>query len=263
MISTSFTHSMPEKNVIQRSKSAMRRIDLEAEREFENLKTNDGMVRNAQSKFYWATDLDTQFHIDLTNEKISGKNVLEIGCSTGRDAEIYSQHCNKYYGIDISDQAIDVATSKELKNCVFECVDGHTLPFSDSSIDCVIVNSLLHHLDLATSLREINRVLVDGGVLLFREPLGTNPVFEFYRFLTPRARTVDERPFTFADLATMDKYFELQNGVRWFGFTNIISAYIKSNHLRAFLTRLDQLFARTQLRYLFWQFSGSALVRKL
>lgn len=241
----------------------MRKIDLEAERKFENLKTNDSMVRHSQSKFYWATQLDTESHNEKTFHKIAGKVILEIGCSTGRDAELYCNHCAEYMGIDISDAAIEVARSKELKNATFECVDGHSLPLKESSVDCVVVNSLLHHLDLVSSLAEINRVLRHGGCLIFREPLGTNPAFQFYRLLTPGARTIDERPFTFSDLALMRRYFLLDKDIRWFGFTNILSAYLRIRGVRAVLTNLDQLLARTPLRYFFWQFSGSAIVRKV
>ena len=49
----------------------------------------------------------------------------------------------------------------------------------DENFDCVVVNSLLHHLDLLKSFkREIHRVL-KNGILIFREPLGTKSFFRF------------------------------------------------------------------------------------
>ena len=143
----------------------------------------------------------------------------------------------------------------------FYCVDGHKLPLDDNSVDFVIVNSLLHHLDLEVSFKEISRVLNDGGALIFREPLGTNPVFKIYRMLTPNARTIDERPFTFQDLRLMKTYFDLNDQVQGFGFLCIISAFLRNNNLRAFSTSFDLLISKTPLKYLFWQFSG--IVRKI
>ena len=85
--------------------------------------------------------------------------VLEIGCSNGLAATKYSKYFHSYLGIDISDMAIKKAKSLKLKNAEFICTDAHLLPIEKNTFDCVIVNSLLHHLDLAKSLSEINRVL--------------------------------------------------------------------------------------------------------
>ena len=64
-----------------------------------------------------------------------------------------------------------------MKNSEFLFIDGHKIPKEDEAFDWVIVNGLLHHLDLVKSFQEINRVLKSGGFLIFREPLGTNPFF--------------------------------------------------------------------------------------
>ena len=42
---------------------------------------------------------------------------------------------------------------------------------------------------------EINKVLKDDGEMVFLEPLGTNPLINLYRKLTPKSRSVDEHPF--------------------------------------------------------------------
>jgi len=235
----------------------MRDIDLDAEREYENKKARGENPRSAQGKYYWAINLAVENHNQTTLENIKGKTVLEIGCASGNDAVSYSDRAANYVGVDISDEAIRNANELNLKNSEFLCVDGHKIPKEDASFDCVIVNSLLHHLDLEVTFREIHRLLKEGGVLIFREPLGTNPFFQFYRKLTPSARTVDERPFTFSDLRLMNEYFSFER-VQWFGFLNIISAFVKRNAIRLFLTRADHALSRTPIRYFFWQFSGIA-----
>ena len=238
-----------------------REINLKNEREFENSKVQNSDIRESQSKFYWATNISITKHQNATFDTILNKNVLEIGCSDGKDAVSYQTYSSFYTGLDISDQAIDKANQRKLKNAQFICSDGHKLPFSDGSFEIVIVNSLLHHLDLSIVLPEIQRVLIDDGKLIFREPLGTNPLFNFYRKLTPTARTVDERPFTFDDLKVMHKYFILNN-IQYFGFITILSAFWRNDTIRMILTRIDNIIAKSPLKYFYWQISGVVEVRK-
>ena len=239
----------------------MRDINLDNERDFENRKARGEGVRDAQGKFYWATDIPILRHKSITCDYIKGKSVLEIGCASGKDAVDYCRYAGSYIGVDISDEAIANCESLGLKSASFRCVDGHILPVPDDSLDGVIVSSLLHHMDLITVFDEIRRVLKPGGVLCFREPLGVNPIFTLYRAVTPSARTVDERPFTRADLALMRRYFELEK-TYWFGFTNVLSAYTGSSRIRNLLTGFDDLLSKTPMRFLFWQISGVAVIRK-
>lgn len=238
----------------------MRKIDIEAERQFENMKTTSGNVREDQSKFYWATRLEINEHLLTTCSTIKNKSVLEIGCSSGEDAKSYAQYACHYIGVDISDEAINKALQRDLPNCEFLCADGHVLPVDDATIDCVIVNSLLHHLDLKLTFSEIARVLKPNGKLIYREPLGTNPLFNLYRVLTPGARTKDEAPFSFSDLKLLRCNFATEP--RYFGFLSLISAYLKWEFLRIILTNCDRWIAKTPLRYLFWQIAGVGTSKK-
>ena len=189
----------------------MRNIDVEAERQFENGKVEGSISRAAQDKFYEATRLDESNFQDFFCKKLDSKNVLEIGCTYGRDAKIYSTFCKTYVGIDLSDKGIEAAKNLGIKNCSFVCGDAHALPFSESRFDVVIVSSLLHHLDIPLALKEIRRVLKQDGILIFREPLGINPIFKLYRYITPNARTDDEMPFRYADIALIRDMFKVQH----------------------------------------------------
>lgn len=233
----------------------MRKIDLREERLFENKKQLNKNIRQIQSKFYWAVEIPSKQHDLITFEKIKNKKLLEVGCSDGLAATKYSKYFYTYLGIDISDKAINKAKSLKLKNAEFICTDAHLLPMEKETFDCVIVNSLLHHLDLEKSLSEIYRVLKKDGYLIFREPLGTNPFFQLYRFLTPTARTSEEKPFDFNDIKIMKSYFHLKN-IQYFGFLNIFSAYLRSKFLRKILSLIDYYLSKTFLKFFFWQFSG-------
>jgi len=192
---------------------------------------------------------------------ITGKTVLEIGCASGCDAVRYSYRAAHYVGIDLSNEAIENCSNLNLANAKFICADCHNIPLPNDSIDCVIVNSLLHHLDFDRILVEIDRVLEPLGRLFFREPLGINVVFRLYRWFTPGARTPDECPLSRANIEMIFQIFDIEE-LHWFGFTSIFSAFVKNLWFRRTLTKLDYMLSYTMLRYQFWQISGVAVSRK-
>lgn len=170
-------------------------------------------------------------------------------------AEMYAMASRRFLGIDLSDEGIQVARDRGIQNATFEVADAHRLPIADGEFDFVIVNGLLHHLNLELALPEIARVMKAKGQLCAREPLGTNPLFALYRAATPAVRTADERPFTFHDLALLKRYFHTMD-VKYFGLFSIISAFSRNESLRTVLTKCDGVLARTPLKYFFWQFCG-------
>ncbi|MFT7596375.1 MAG: SAM-dependent methyltransferase, partial [Paracoccaceae bacterium] len=119
------------------------------------------------------------------------------------------------------------------------------------------LSSLLHHLDLKKVFSEVSRILKAGGSLVFREPVGTNPLFQLYRAAAPTARTVDERPFTFSDLRLMRSYFDLKE-TKWFRISNILSAFFRFGPVRSILTRFDPILGYTPSKCFYWQFAGIA-----
>jgi SAM-dependent methyltransferase len=238
----------------------MREIDANAERAFENAKVSGENSRSKQSKYYWATGREREEHLRRMESGVIGSKTLEIGCSTGSLAMRLAPSSKSYLGVDISDQAIAIAAATGIPNATFLCCDAHSVPQPDQSFDCVVVDALLHHLDLRRILPEIHRLLRADGVLYFNEPLGTNPFFGLYRKMTPRSRTRDERPFTRSDIELMKTYFHIEE-IRWFGFLSIASAFLRYAPLRSVLSKVDHLLSRTPLRLVFWQIAGSGKKR--
>lgn len=238
----------------------MRSIDLNKELEFENSKVLDSYVRKDQSKYYGAVSLSEAKHKELTRQYIKDKVVLEIGCSAGYDAIEYAKNCKMLYACDLSDVAIKHAKALEIFNAEFVCCDAHSLPYESNSFDNVIVNSLLHHLDLVIILDEIKRVLKPGGYLILKEPLGTNPLINLYRYLTPKSRTPDERPFDFNDLKLLSKNFEMTN-VNFYGGFELFSAFIIFKPFKYVLYKLDSILSITPLRYFYWSINGALRVK--
>lgn len=111
--------------------------------------------------------------------KLKNPKILDLGCGTG----ILSKYllCQnpklRIEGIDISQKAIDIAKKslKKYKNAHFATGDALNLPFKNRHFDLVIGNSILHHIPLIESLKEIKRVINSGGKIWFCEPNILNP----------------------------------------------------------------------------------------
>ena len=150
---------------------------------------------------------DHQFKTYLSDLK--GKTILDYGCGRGHASVDYWRQGANVYGIDISPSYID--DCKKLAKSVnhnvgslnFQVMDAHKLDFPNNKFDIIAGNGILHHLDAHTALKEIYRVLKLGGRIILQEPLADNPLLKVFRLLTPKARTVDEKPFSQSDLNTL------------------------------------------------------------
>ncbi|MDA7950235.1 MAG: methyltransferase domain-containing protein [Pirellulaceae bacterium] len=139
-----------------------------------------------------------------------GKEVLELGSTTWHnwldEQKIYPKSLDC---INISEAELEEGHQLAKKGTIrpnFHQMDAQSLDFPENSFDVVFGSAILHHVDLEATCQEIVRVLRPGGNFVFYEPLDINPVARVVRALTPRARTVDERPFRFADLRLLRKY---------------------------------------------------------
>jgi len=120
-------------------------------------------------KFYTAvTDVDTIFR---------DKIVVDIGCGAAGKTLFYAdQGVTKIYGVEILEKYRAEANvlAKELGHeDVFEfvCADAAKLPFADGSIDTIIANDAIEHVDNPEAvLLECLRVLAPGGRLYLNFP---------------------------------------------------------------------------------------------
>lgn len=136
--------------------------------------------------------------------------VLEYGCGNGDNALVFARRGLDITGIDISQSGVDHARAQAAKvglDTVFEVMDAEDLSFSSETFAAVCGKGVLHHLNLDRAFAEIVRVLVPDGRAMFIEPLGHNPLINWYRRHTPQARTPDERPLRASDLDKARTYF--------------------------------------------------------
>lgn len=106
-----------------------------------------------------------QDYFDLDN-----KVVLDFGCGVGVTSTLFAPAM--YIGIDCDDKRIKYA--KELyPNHKFIKVDNNHIPLPDGSIDCILVMSVLHHIEdnnISAYLEEFKRLLSVGGHIIIHEP---------------------------------------------------------------------------------------------
>ena len=197
---------------------------------------------------------------DILKTKVRFKDVLDYGCGTGNFAKkISSLKPKKLVAIDISEEAIKKAKSEtkseenEIDYRVENCENSN---LSSDSFDIIYGSAILHHLNLNKSLKELNRMLKKGGIILFAEPMATNPIINIYRKFTPKARSADEHPLVFQDIKLIESMFKNVE-TKYYGFlTLIFFPFYKSpesSKLFRFISGIDRMILKTKyLRFLAW-----------
>lgn len=131
---------------------------------------------------------------------VSGLPVLDYGCGHGMAAVVLARRGARVTAFDLSAGYLREARRRAAANDVridFLQADAERLPFPDSSFARVWGNAILHHLDMRLAARELYRVLQPGGVAVFCEPWGENPLLAWARRRVPyrgKQRTPDEQP---------------------------------------------------------------------
>jgi SAM-dependent methyltransferase len=140
-------------------------------------------------------------------------DVLDYGCGHGMAAVVLARRGGRVTAFDLSPGYLAEARRRADANGVAVALvqaDGERLPFADASFDRVWGNAVLHHLDLRVAAAELRRVLRPGGVAVFCEPWGDNPLLDWARRFLPypgKQRTIDEKPLRSRDLAALRAAF--------------------------------------------------------
>ncbi|MBD3368688.1 MAG: methyltransferase domain-containing protein [Candidatus Eisenbacteria bacterium] len=105
------------------------------------------------------------------HDVIVGSRLLDVGCGAGRTTRFLCQWAGRYVGIDYS-EAMVRACSERHGGCQCEVADARDLSiFADGEFDVVLFShngiDALPHEDRLASFDEMNRVLRDGGLLIF------------------------------------------------------------------------------------------------
>jgi ubiquinone/menaquinone biosynthesis C-methylase UbiE len=101
-----------------------------------------------------------------------GSRILELGCGDGRTLSRFEERGWDPVAIDFSRQATWLCRQNP-KNPTTEVMtaDARALPFKNNSFDAIAATHCIGHMtigDRTTAAQEIFRVLVPGGILVFR-----------------------------------------------------------------------------------------------
>ena len=179
---------------------------------------------------------------------------LELGIGLDGLALILAQRGLETIAIDISDEAIKLASQKLPEgtgiNLTYMCDNAEQTKFENQSFDLIYGKWILHHLDLERSLNEIKRLLRPQGKAIFLEPLGANPLIYFFRKITPWLRVKDEHPLRGKDLDKLKKMFP-QHELDYYHFLFFLAPFVSGQVLERMEKWLIEKFP--QLRHLCWQ----------
>jgi ubiquinone/menaquinone biosynthesis C-methylase UbiE len=111
-------------------------------------------------------------------ERIEGDTVIDVGCYSGAFVHEASRRFPQktIIGVDYSEDHIRIAQLlyPDMRDR-FRRMSVYDLEFTDASVDCVTLQEVLEHLEgAALAIKELNRVLKQGGVLVVSVP---NPYY--------------------------------------------------------------------------------------
>ncbi len=247
-------------------------IRKEKEAEFHNQREID---RNSLSKedfenkypnktFYCITNSVRKYEFNLIKKNCRDKVVLDYCCGLGNTSRKVAKYGpKKVIGIDISSSEIETcrlqAKNLGLDNVEHHVMDAEKMSLESNSVDIVICNGVLHHLDVNIAFKEIHRVLKKGGIMIAHEALGYNPIIQSYRRLTPKIRTEWETDhiLSMKEVNLAKKYFTLHSIKFFYLFSILAIPFRKSKIFKPFLkflSVLDSVILRLPfIRLMAWQ----------
>ncbi|MFO0815628.1 MAG: class I SAM-dependent methyltransferase [Gemmatales bacterium] len=180
---------------------------------------------------------------------LAGKRILDFGCGHGMASTCLARAGAEVLAFDLSAGYVAEAVARATANGVSIqgfVADGARLPLADGSLDGIWGVAILHHLDMVEAAREIKRVLRPGGVAVFCEPWGGNPLLEAARHWLPyvgKERTADERPLIQSDVNQLRNIFP-QLDVEYVQLVGMVRRAWRRNPLLPVLDRMDASLLR-------------------
>lgn len=108
---------------------------------------------------------------NINNKETKKLRCLDIGCGGGIITEDLAKISNHVCGIDLSEASLDTARKHAEEaglNIDYRLAAAESLPFEDNTFDLVSCCDVLEHVDdLATVIKEVDRVLAPGGIFVY------------------------------------------------------------------------------------------------
>lgn len=186
--------------------------------------------------------------------ELTGRQVLEIGCGSGKNSSLLAKSGANVFAFDLSPVSVKVANLRATLNGVADDIHavvaaGEYLPYADEQFDVVFGRAILHHLDVMVASTEIHRVLKPGGKAVFVEPMGMNPILNFVRDYVPypdKNPVGDDKPLNYDEIRAWGAPFDQfrYREVHLLGMIQRAFGYKRRVRLN-FLHRLDAAILKT------------------
>ena len=237
----------------------------EAEREFHDALRGEFAADkelHANDKFYAIFRSNEEFVEQLIERGCRGKRVLDYCCGYGGTARRLARAGAEAYGIDISPVSVErsqaIAAQEGLSDSVkFMVMDAEATEFPDSFFDLILVNGVLHHLDLLKAYKELARITKPDGIVIATEALRHNLAIHLYRRLTPHLRTAWEVEHILgkSEIFSASRHFNRVEVLKFFHLATLLAVPLRNSALfepmRRALQALDSILLR--LPILKWQ----------
>ena len=220
------------------------------EREYRNPKlvTGDGKPQADVLRFL-------KFLKKVEKYQVENKNILDLGCGTGRNSNYLAELDNNVIGIEISKTAVSIAKERAIERSLkvdYRLGDiGEKYEIENESMDIILDITSSNSLDekgRQKYLDETNRVLKNGGYFFVRalckdgddnakKLLKENPGEEYdtYRI---KEMGLTERVFSRGDfITTYGKYFEILKLEKITHYSTFNNRIYKRNYWLAYLKK--------------------------
>lgn len=124
---------------------------------------------NFESDMWWYKGLRDLlfFYVKKHTKNATGTKILDAGCGTGKNLEIFKLNGYKAYGLDYSDEAINFCKKRSLDNVSLG--DICSIPFKEKYFDTLVCMDVLGNLgnnESNRAIKEFHRVLKDDGIVI-------------------------------------------------------------------------------------------------
>lgn len=178
-----------------------------------------------------------------------GMSILDVGCGTGSQLELYQRYQCNLFGLDLSPSMINIARQRLGYTAQLDLGEASDMPYEDDKFDLVISMLSFHEMSPETRpavLNEIKRVLkTDGHILLIDYHSGP---------YQPLQGWIAKLIIFFFELAAGREHFK---NYRQFMATGGLAALINQHNLR--VEKQQFLSGGTFANYLVCQFTGTEL----
>ncbi|HJH54464.1 MAG TPA: class I SAM-dependent methyltransferase, partial [Brachyspira hyodysenteriae] len=105
-------------------------------------------------------------------KNIDYNKLLDIGSGTGYLINKLKKYkaTAEFYGLDLSEEMINISKSKNIKDAEFILGSANKLPFNDNTFDIVTCIQSFHHYPYPDeAMKEVYRVLKKGGIYILSD----------------------------------------------------------------------------------------------